>query len=317
MSDIVRRRRNDLDSDRQRSRSPYRKAQKSKSGDTYRRSKSRSTSRTRNRRSPSPSPRKRRDSRSASPPRRRRRDRSRSSGSSNRGRRRSLAGDSHSPPRRHRRSPLRSRSPPTRKQRHTRTPSRSPAPRFRKPLPSQDVSFRGERSGNGDEPVAPPVEKQKPNFSTTGLLAKESNTVANTKIILKYSEPPEARKPPSTQPWRIYIFKGAETLSTIPLYTQSCWLVGREAAVADLLVEHPSCSKQHAAIQFRHSVKVNEFGDRKNLVRPYLIDLESANGTLLNGEKIAGSRYVEVRDKDVVKFGLSEREYVFMLPPPE
>jgi smad nuclear-interacting protein 1 len=93
--------------------------------------------------------------------------------------------------------------------------------------------------------------------------------------------------------------------------------VGREAAVADLLVEHPSCSKQHAAIQFRHSMKVNEYGDRKSLVRPYVIDLESANGTLLNGEKIAPTRYVEVRDKDIVKFGLSEREYVFMLPPPE
>jgi smad nuclear-interacting protein 1 len=164
------------------------------------------------------------------------------------------------------------------------------------------------------------VEKQKPNFGNTGLLAKESNTIStgkDTKIVLKYNEPSEARKPPANQPWRLYVFKGAETLDTIQLWTESCWLIGREATVADLLVEHPSCSKQHAVIQFRHSVKVNEYGDRKSQVRPYLIDLDSANGTKLNGERITGSRYVEVRDKDVVQFGLSEREYVFMLPPPE
>jgi smad nuclear-interacting protein 1 len=164
------------------------------------------------------------------------------------------------------------------------------------------------------------VEKEKPNFGNTGLLAKESNTISvgkNTKIVLKYNEPSEARKPPASQPWRLYVFKGAETLDTIQLWTESCWLIGREASVADLLVEHPSCSKQHAVIQFRHSVKVNEYGDRKSQVRPYLIDLDSANGTKLNGERITGSRYVEVRDKDIVQFGLSEREYVFMLPPPE
>lgn len=40
------------------------------------------------------------------------------------------------------------------------------------------------------------------------------------------------------------------------------------------------------------------------------MDLESTNGTLLNGEKIEPSRYVELLEKDVIKFGLSERDYV-------
>lgn len=162
-----------------------------------------------------------------------------------------------------------------------------------------------------------PIAKEKPNFGNSGLLAKESNTVAGTKIVLKYNEPPEARKPPASQAWRMYIFKSDDLVDTVPLHTRSCWLIGREAAVTDLLVEHPSTSKQHAVIQFRHSVKVNEFGDRTNVVRPYLLDLESANGTELNGERLEGSRYFEVRDKDMMKIGLSEREYVFMLPPSE
>lgn len=46
--------------------------------------------------------------------------------------------------------------------------------------------------------------------------------------------------------------------------------------------------------------------------RPYLIDLESANGTLLNNEKIPSSRYIELRPKDVLQFGFSTREYILL-----
>ncbi|KAF1984097.1 SMAD/FHA domain-containing protein [Aulographum hederae CBS 113979] len=168
-----------------------------------------------------------------------------------------------------------------------------------------------------DPDAPPPIDKQKPNFKSTGLLAKETNTVqiGTAAIELKYNEPPDARKPPASQPWRLYIFKGADTLATIELFSRSAWLVGREAAVADLLVEHPSTSKQHAAIQFRHSTKVNEYGDRENKVKPYVVDLGSANGTMLNGEVIEKERYVELRDGDLMKFGLSEREYLVQLPP--
>jgi smad nuclear-interacting protein 1 len=51
------------------------------------------------------------------------------------------------------------------------------------------------------------------------------------------------------------------------------------------------------------------------LDRPYIIDLDSANGTMVNGDRIPPSRYLELRDKDMIQFGLSTREYVLMLPP--
>lgn len=102
-------------------------------------------------------------------------------------------------------------------------------------------------------------------------------------------------------------------MDTVELGLRSCWLVGRDRAVVDLVAEHPSVSKQHAVLQFRYVERRNEFGDRVGRVRPYLIDLESANGTVLNGERVPESRYLEVRDRDVVKFGLSTREYVVML----
>lgn len=110
------------------------------------------------------------------------------------------------------------------------------------------------------------------------------------------------------------MFKGDDILDTVELSEQSCWLFGREAAVADFPIEHLSCSKQHAVIQFRYLEKRNEFGDKIGKVKPYLIDLESANGTLLNEDTIPAAKYVELRDKDVVKFGQSTREYVIQLP---
>lgn len=133
--------------------------------------------------------------------------------------------------------------------------------------------------------------------------------------MLKYHEPPEARKPPSSEQWRMYVFKGKDMLDTVYLHTRSCWLMGRDQAVVDMVLEHPSISKQHAVIQFRHITKTNEYGDRESKVKPYLIDLESANGTRLNGEKVGASRYIELVDSDVIGFGDSEREYVMMLPP--
>ncbi|WPH04313.1 Hypothetical protein R9X50_00720200 [Acrodontium crateriforme] len=226
---------------------------------------------------------------------------------------------SRSRDRSHHHSSRRSRSPPSKRQRRPYSSSASeasppPARRSKAPLPSQDASFRGEQALDGAEP---PVEKQKPNFKPTGLLAKEANTVAGTTTVLKYHEPPEARKPSSREAWRMYVFKGKDLLDTLYICQRSVWLVGRDPQVTDLLLEHPSISKQHAVVQFRYITTTNEFGDKLSKVKPYLIDLESANGTKLNGKKVEASRFVELRDADVVTFGDSEREYVLMLPPPE
>ncbi|PVH71186.1 SMAD/FHA domain-containing protein [Cadophora sp. DSE1049] len=186
------------------------------------------------------------------------------------------------------------------------------------PLPSQASSFQ---ANGGPESasavvVAEEKDKQKPNFASTGLLAAASNSVTQadgSAIALKYHEPAEARKPPPRDDWKLFVFKGPEILETIDLSLRSCWLVGREVAVVDLPAEHPSVSKQHAVIQFRYIEKKNEFGDKTGRVRPYLIDLDSANGTALNKEEIPPSRYLELRDKDMVQFGHSTREYVLML----
>ncbi|KAF2827318.1 SMAD/FHA domain-containing protein [Ophiobolus disseminans] len=230
--------------------------------------------------------------------------------------------------RKHRtRSPSASASPPPKRRRRTpsESPSRpaSPHQRAKKPLASQEVSFRGldDSAQPPSKYGGAPPDKEKPNFKTTGVLAKAANRVEGTKISLKYNEPPEARKPSPSQPWRIFVFKGDDVVDTIEIWQKSCWLLGRSHQVVDYVLEHPSSSGQHAVIQFRYIQKTveDEFGvkSKRGKVKPYIIDLESSNGTELNGESVEASRYFELRDKDILKFAGSEREYVVMLPPPD
>ncbi|KAI1768479.1 SMAD/FHA domain-containing protein [Hypoxylon sp. FL1150] len=180
------------------------------------------------------------------------------------------------------------------------------------PLPSQADSFA---VNQGEEPQKP---KEKPNYGNSGALAAASNSLVQSdgsRIVLKYHEPPEARKASPKDQWKLFVFKGEDIVDTVPLSNRSCWLVGRELAVVDLPAEHPSISKQHSVIQFRYIEKRNEYGDNLGKVKPYLIDLDSANGTKLNGKAVPGSRYVELQDKDMIQFGQSTREYVIMLAP--
>lgn len=42
------------------------------------------------------------------------------------------------------------------------------------------------------------------------------------------------------------------------------------------------------------------------------MDLESTNGTRLNGKALEAARYVELRASDMLQFGHSSREYVLV-----
>lgn len=53
-------------------------------------------------------------------------------------------------------------------------------------------------------------------------------------------------------------------------------------------------------------------GTKGRRVKPYIIDLGSGNGTYLNNQRIEPQRYYELKEKDVLKFGFSSREYVLL-----
>ncbi|KAH9950600.1 SMAD/FHA domain-containing protein [Amylocystis lapponica] len=183
---------------------------------------------------------------------------------------------------------------------------RSVSPRPRPPTDIDKPPSRS-RSKTGEE------DKAKPNFAPSGLLAAATKTVKHgdgTSTVLKYHEPPEARKP--VVGWRLYVFKGKDQVDLLHIQRQSAYLIGRDRAIADLAIDHPSCSKQHAVIQYRQVHEKNELGDVKNVIKPFIIDLESTNGTHVNDEAIPVSRYYELKPGDVIKFGESMREYVIL-----
>ena len=61
--------------------------------------------------------------------------------------------------------------------------------------------------------------------------------------------------------------------------------------MADVVCAHPSISKQHAVLQYRSTVSK---ADNQLAVRPYIMDLGTANGTFLNGERIESERFYEL-----------------------
>lgn len=91
------------------------------------------------------------------------------------------------------------------------------------------------------------AEKEKPNFELSGALVEDTNTFRG--VVIKYNEPPEARIP--KRRWRLYPFKNDEPLPVMYIHRQSAYLLGRQRRIADIPIDHPSCSKQHAVFQYR------------------------------------------------------------------
>ena len=151
-------------------------------------------------------------------------------------------------------------------------------------------------------------EKEKPDFKLSGKLTADTNTFKG--VVIKYNEPPEAKKP--KRRWRLYPFKNGVEQKVLHIHRQSAFLLGRDRKIADIPIDHPSCSKQHAVLQYRAVEYTRADESRGRRVRPYIIDLDSANGTFVNNQKIEAQRYVELFVKDVLKFGFSSREYVML-----
>ncbi|CAD7695264.1 unnamed protein product [Ostreobium quekettii] len=148
-----------------------------------------------------------------------------------------------------------------------------------------------------------------PNFGLSGKLAEEANTEKG--VVLKYSEPPEASKPDLR--WRLYVFKNGEVCGEpIPVHRQSCYLFGRDRNVVDIPTDHPSCSKQHAVLQFRIVEEMDVSGMTRRAVKPYVLDLGSVNGTTIGNDRLDPERFYELMERDVLRFGMSSREYVVL-----
>lgn len=143
-------------------------------------------------------------------------------------------------------------------------------------------------------------------YKPSGLLNKKSTTASNsTASQLKYHECEDACQPTDNADClQMFVLKGTETVESHVL-DRSFYRLGRDARLNQLSLLHESVSSQHAVLQYRL---------RNGRCRLYVMDLDSANGTRLNGAAVEGRRFYELLDGDVVQFAASTREYVFLRP---
>lgn len=128
----------------------------------------------------------------------------------------------------------------------------------------------------------------------------------------EYKEPYDSTLPLADDPWRLYVFKNGSLLDEesngiFVMNTRNHYLFGRDRIIAHIPIDHSSCSKQHAVLQFRRSRTKDSHA---TTVCPYIFDLDSRNGTFLNFERLPGRTYVEIKSGDVLTFGASTREWV-------
>lgn len=72
----------------------------------------------------------------------------------------------------------------------------------------------------------------------------------------------------------------------LSISNQSAYLVGRDRIVADIPVDHPSISKQHAVIQYRYNSSKNEYGDISNTIKYVYLFVVIDEQTLYFGSSI-------------------------------
>ncbi|RQM19118.1 hypothetical protein B5M09_007809 [Aphanomyces astaci] len=95
------------------------------------------------------------------------------------------------------------------------------------------------------------------------------------------------------------VFKANEVLTSVNVDSKACFLFGRNALVCDIVLEHCSISRMHAALVHHVDGAV------------YLIDLGSCHGTFLDGEKLEPLRPTLLSHGTHLRFGVSSRTYRF------
>jgi len=102
-------------------------------------------------------------------------------------------------------------------------------------------------------------------------------------------------------PYSIEVLKTGTIIDTVDVSGRELFLIGRLEATCDYVLEHPSISRQHAAIQFAANGAA------------YIYDL-STHGTRVNKRQLKPRVYARLGVGDVVQLGQSSRLLVFQGP---
>lgn len=111
-------------------------------------------------------------------------------------------------------------------------------------------------------------------------------------------QPPSWARRPKLRQCGLEVYKQGKLVSIIrDINRKKCTIFGRNKQLCDVRLDHPSISRQHAAVL--HGSSGN----------PYLMDLGSSHGSSINHKKLVENKREPLKDGDVIKFGASSREY--------
>ncbi|CAI5994501.1 unnamed protein product [Closterium sp. NIES-65] len=120
-------------------------------------------------------------------------------------------------------------------------------------------------------------------------------------------QPPEWAVVPKPGVYSLEVLKDGVSAGSIPLDKKRS-LFGRQTTTCDYVLEHPSLSRQHAAVVHRKNGSV------------FVIDLGSVHGTYVSNERLLKDIPVEIEPGQSLRFAASTRTYVLRKtipqPPP-
>eukprot|EP00981_Chlorochromonas_danica_P006485 scaffold1403_cov180-Ochromonas_danica.AAC.12 len=123
---------------------------------------------------------------------------------------------------------------------------------------------------------------------------------------------------PPEKLFSLEVIKEGSILGEIPLEGKSCFLLGRQADVVDIPLDHPSISRKHALLLYQPdnaNADGSSSGSSSSGSGSWRIkDLHSAQGTIVNKKRIATEVDHPLRVGDVIQFAASTRLYHFHGP---
>jgi len=134
-----------------------------------------------------------------------------------------------------------------------------------------------------------------------------SSTTETTETAHLPTSAPEDKVQPFKEPdWTaepfysdscLEVSKNDEKIETLPLGKKRYYVFGRNPEVCDVVLDHESISRKHAAIVHHTSGKL------------YLIDLQAGHGTFVDDKKVKPHTPMSLKEGTAIQFGGSTRVY--------
>ena len=115
--------------------------------------------------------------------------------------------------------------------------------------------------------------------------------------------PPAWATLPARSPVSLEVRRGADVIKTHDLSKKKSFVLGRQAGATDIHIPDEAVSRVHAALVHREE-------------KLYIIDLKSAAGVTVNGQRIKPNEATLVSEGSHFVLGATSLQYVVRLPQP-